>query len=214
MHKITLLYAENSLKAFLLLLERPEEVPGSGFDDPYPSFLTWFAGTASLQYAPLTKTCRRSLFIYPLSPFFVVFCNIIGTLNHDGYVCMQRIIDKLSGFKQYPHLEKLLNLLRSLQGLCDPLFQEQSENHLISENSFSFEDPSDLAATNRHAAIPDTSANRSVTDPQGNDTMPQNEPTSSNIENGPSADWLMWELFNSQVPAGWINSDFDPFIAE
>ncbi|OJJ64671.1 hypothetical protein ASPSYDRAFT_75230 [Aspergillus sydowii CBS 593.65] len=195
-HKITLLYAENSLKAFLLLLERPEEASGSEFDDPYPSFLTW------------------TLFIYPLSPFFVVFCNIIGTLNHDGYVCMQRIIDKLSGFKQYPHLERLLNLLRSLQRLCDPLFQEQAKNQLASEYSFNVGGPSGLAATNDHATVPDTSANRSVTDQWGNDTMLQNEPTGSNIENGPSADWLMWELFNSQVPAGWVNSDFDPFIAE
>lgn len=144
----------------------------------------------------------------------MVFCNIIGTLNHDGYVCMQRIIDKLSGFKQYPHLERLLNLLRSLQRLCDPLFQEQAENHLASEDGFNIEGPSGLAATNGHANAPDTSANRSFTDPLGGDTVLQNEPTGSNIENGPSADWLMWELFNSQVPAGWINSDFDPFIAE
>ena len=127
---------------------------------------------------------------------------------------MQRIIDKLSGFKQYPHLERLLNLLRSLQRLCDPLFQEQAKNQLASEYSFNVGGPSGLAATNYHATVPDTSANRSVTDQWGNDTMLQNEPTGSNIENGPSADWLMWELFNSQVPAGWVNSDFDPFIAE
>jgi hypothetical protein len=25
---------------------------------------------------------------------------------------------------------------------------------------------------------------------------------------GDSADWLMWQLFNSDVPSGWLNPDF------
>lgn len=30
----------------------------------------------------------------------------------------------------------------------------------------------------------------------------------SGSDTGASADWLMWQLFNSEVPLGWLNPDF------
>lgn len=30
----------------------------------------------------------------------------------------------------------------------------------------------------------------------------------SSSDTGASADWLMWQLFNSEVPLGWLNPDF------
>ncbi|KAL4784428.1 hypothetical protein BJX76DRAFT_219752 [Aspergillus varians] len=193
-HKLCLLYAQNSVKAFLSLLQHPDDIPGC--DDPNTSFLTW------------------SLFIYPLSPFFVVFCNIVGTLNQEDYTRMRHITDCLSRFKPHPHLERLLNLLQSLQRLCEPLFQEQSQSDLAAEGiSVPIQAPSVLATTDDDSAVnPNTPGNSSLTASVGGNMVPMDEPgVTSGASASLSADWVMWELFNSHVPAGWISSDFDPF---
>ncbi|KAL4925997.1 Zn(II)2Cys6 transcription factor [Aspergillus undulatus] len=189
-HRLCLLYAQNSLKAFLLLLEHPAAVPG--VDGPCPSFLTW------------------TLLIYPLSPFFVVFCNAIGTLNKDNYKLMQRIIDGLGRFSPGRHFERLLNLLQSLQLLCDPLFQEQAgiSGPATPDPSIHTEALPALAEVNAHIVNHDTTENRPSTAHLSDNLVLRDDTVVINGENVPSADWVMWDLFNSQVPAGWLNSDF------
>ncbi|RAL06924.1 fungal specific transcription factor domain-containing protein [Aspergillus homomorphus CBS 101889] len=189
-HRECLVYARKSLQAFLFLQQHPAELPG--FDDPYPSFLTW------------------TLLFYPLSAFFVVFCNIIGTMNHDDYELMRQIIKGLVPFKEDCHLGKLLTLLQSLEHLCKPLFHSPIEGGGGSRGGFSegsvaqrtFLAPGDLAdnpvSTGAFPSGPLENHNGS------NQVAPD---TNADL----SADWLMWQLFNSQVPAGWLNHEIDPF---
>ncbi|CAG7987325.1 unnamed protein product [Penicillium salamii] len=174
-HRECLLYARKSLKAFLFLQKHSSEMPG--FDSPYPSFLTW------------------TLFLYPLSAFFVVFCNIIGTVDYEDFQLMRQITQRLSPFEQDYHLGKLLNLLQSLERLCEPLFQEPSS--VAAVNSAQRDTTADIALTN-HVSPP------AMPFADGMELLP--EP-----ETDPSADWLMWQLFNSQVPAGWLDKGFDSF---
>ncbi|KGO77990.1 hypothetical protein PITC_025180 [Penicillium italicum] len=82
-----------------------------GFVDPYPTFLTW------------------TVFLYPLSPFFVLFCNIIGESDMDDYNLMQDIMQSLSQFAASPFISKLLKLLDHLQKLCAPLIQSMQRGH-------------------------------------------------------------------------------------
>ncbi|CAG8149530.1 unnamed protein product [Penicillium salamii] len=189
-HQECLVHARNSLQAFLFLQEHPTELPG--FEDPYPSFLTW------------------TLFFYPLSAFFVVFCNIIGTIDHNDHELMRQIIQGLTPFKEDRHLGKLLTLLQSLDNLCEPLFQSPSEvggssGAALSEGNVAqskFQAPSDFTdnqfSTGPFPSVPFENHNSSI-------------PLTPSTDADSSADWLMWQLFNSQVPTGWLNSDIDMF---
>lgn len=108
---------------------------------------------------------------------------------------MRQITQRLSPFEQDYHLGKLLNLLQSLERLCEPLFQEPSS--VAAVNSAQRDTTADIALTN-HVSPP------AMPFADGMELLP--EP-----ETDPSADWLMWQLFNSQVPAGWLDKGFDSF---
>ncbi|RDW76313.1 uncharacterized protein DSM5745_06305 [Aspergillus mulundensis] len=178
-HQECLLFARKSLRAFHFLQQHSAAMPG--FDDP-------------------------TLLLYPLSAFFVVFCNIIATVDQDDYKLMAQIIQRLEPFSQDPHLCKLLNLLQRLQRLCQPLFQQ----HLPSAVSDDVPTYSDAPAT--EIASIDPAINPATTGALPSmvgfgDNMGLAQDTA--VDN--SADWLMWQLFNSQVPAGWFSQEAGSF---
>ncbi|KAI2820013.1 transcriptional regulator family: Fungal Specific TF [Aspergillus niger] len=182
-HRECLVHARKSLEAFHFLQQHPEEMPG--FEEPYPSFLTW------------------TLFFYPLSAFFVVICNIIGTLDHSDFELLQQITQSLSQFKQDPHLGKLLNLLQSLEGLCEPLFQGGNSGPENMSSNLGTSGPNQLIEpVTMDGILPSASFN--------NNFGLSDEPI-PNPDLDASADWLMWQLFNSQIPAGWLSTGVDPF---
>ncbi|KAJ5596624.1 transcriptional regulator family: Fungal Specific TF [Penicillium hetheringtonii] len=102
-HKECVSCARKSLNALRYLQKNPSLSPG--FVDPYPTFLTW------------------TIFLYPLSSFFVLFCNIIGELDSDDYTLIQEIVQCLIPFAASPYVSKLLRLLESLQNFCTPLIE-------------------------------------------------------------------------------------------
>ncbi|KAL3474797.1 hypothetical protein BJX99DRAFT_230995 [Aspergillus californicus] len=193
-HRQCLLHARRSLKAFHFLQKHPTEL--RGFEDPYPTFLTW------------------TLLFYPLSAFFVVFCNIIGTLDRSDYTLLHQITQSLSPFKQDPHLGRLLTLLQSLEQLCEPLFQQKQQAHNTATSNFNNETPACPTVPTVYPAVDN------ITGPFNQDQPAVSSfPDDPVLANGPmadvgldaSADWMMWQLFNSQIPAGWMNPGFDPF---
>ncbi|PYH49003.1 transcription factor domain-containing protein [Aspergillus saccharolyticus JOP 1030-1] len=186
----TLLCARRSVEAFQYLQQHPTELPG--FNDPYPSFLTW------------------SLLFYPLSPCFVLFCNIIGSLDRNDYDLMRNIIQALSQYKHDPHLQKLFDLLASLEKLCEPLFQADDDGYSHSHQEAASSlyprvslDPAAVHSLNEgteagHMSAPDGDLARAMEVASGIPTPVI----------GSSGDWLMWQLFNTQVPLGWMNPEF------
>ncbi|KAL4893370.1 hypothetical protein BDV59DRAFT_178104 [Aspergillus ambiguus] len=190
-HRECLLCARKSLKAFHFLQQHPEEMPG--FQDPYPSFLAW------------------TLFLYPLSAFFVVFCNIVGTLDYGDYELMRDIIERLSHFKDDPHLRKLLNLLQSLERLCEPLFSGNGGGVPATENiALNGDEPALFARRDERPVGPTTL--EGFVDPLRDDLQGVDGRV-PDTEVDFSADWLMWQLFNSQVPATWFHKDYNYFDA-
>lgn len=123
---------------------------------------------------------------------------------------MRQIIQGLTPFKEDRHLGKLLTLLQSLDNLCEPLFQSPSEvggssGAALSEGNVAqskFQAPSDFTdnqfSTGPFPSVPFENHNSSI-------------PLTPSTDADSSADWLMWQLFNSQVPTGWLNSDIDMF---
>lgn len=170
---------------------------------PIRPFLHGSPTPAFVDLALVLTTPHRTLFLYPLSAFFVVFCNIIGTKDHDDYELMGQITHRLSPYKQDSHLGKLLNLLQSLEQLCEPLFQEPSAASEVNSSSQRGV-PAEFVTMSDN---PTDSSTTGTFDPM----MPFGHAMEPIIDTGYdlSADWLMWQLFNSQVPAGWLNQDFD-----
>ncbi|RDW94176.1 Zn(II)2Cys6 transcription factor [Aspergillus mulundensis] len=164
----------------------------------------------------------KTLFLYPLSAFFVVFCHIIGTLDRNDYNLMRSITESLSQFKQDPHLGKLLGLLQSLERMCEPLFVERDTDgayptrhvppadvHIQQEAG-----TSTTPATNGHTAanvsgpVNDIPQINYIGDGDAGINLLDNESMHfHNTEMDLSAEGLMWQLFNSEVPAGWLTAD-------
>ncbi|CBF75762.1 transcription factor domain-containing protein [Aspergillus nidulans FGSC A4] len=186
-HRQCLLNARKCLQAFQFLQQHQDPAEPSGFGDAYPSFLT----------------CA----------FFVVFCNIIATLDHNDYRLIRSIIEDLSRFNQDPHLEKLLSLLRSLERLCEPLFLE---NHSAGPARQGPPVQQETSVTFQTEA--QTSSGITTDIPQ---TYPLDDTGMGSLNHEPiplqntglsfPVNELMWQLFNSEVPAGWLAANMYPF---
>ncbi|KAK6819076.1 hypothetical protein RU639_008111 [Aspergillus parasiticus] len=196
-HSDCLVYSRRALRAFQYLQEHVDHMPG--FNDPEPSFLTW------------------TIALYPVAPFFVVFCNIIATSDETDYRLVQQIIKGLSQFKATPYLARLLSLLTSLLRLCDPLFPNMSypsrHPHIMGEGSSSTHAP--------HNHVPNHTTSVPIFEPELAESLgTQLSSTayatymSTDISGHgvgdtsyPMADDLMWQLVNSQFPYSWLETD-------
>lgn len=140
-----------------------------------------------------TNQKDRTILLYPLSAFFVIFCNIVDTSNRSDYELMGQITCRLSHFKRDPHLCKLVHLLQSLVNLCDPIFQEQAQ--LVPDTTA-------LVTSGSEAAMGGISASFNNVDsiPFQNTTSSGSLYSDMMYGTGP-----MWEVFNSQVPGDWLD---------
>ncbi|OQE21471.1 hypothetical protein PENFLA_c014G03566 [Penicillium flavigenum] len=187
-HRECVSYSRKSLRALHHLQKNLTDTPG--FVDPYPSFLTW------------------TVLLYPLSPFFVLFCNIIGELDMDDYNLLQDITQSLSQFAASPYISKLLKLLYYLQNLCVPLIQAKQRmgpqvNVPTLYPSMTGTSHDHAASTDQHAHV--LMAGSPYMDPIAGANHQQLQ-TPSDGSYAPD-DALMWQLFNSQVSLEWFESD-------
>lgn len=143
---------------------------------------------------------------YPLCPFFVVFCNVVGTSNEHDFQLLQAVTDGISALvTENRYVNRLHRLCSTLLSLCTPLVQTLG--------------PQDRSNTN--AAVPGFSA-QDLAHPSTHSTT-SNIPDMLNL--APSAEpgnadgflgstWndnMMWQLFQSQPSLDWFNADIlDP----
>ncbi|CEO59928.1 hypothetical protein PMG11_04578 [Penicillium brasilianum] len=193
-HRECVSYSRKALKALQYLQKHLAKCPG--FVDPYPTFLTW------------------TIFLYPLSPFFVLFCNIIGELDMDDYRLIQDITQSLTPFNASPYIARLLKLLDTLQHLCEPLIL--TKQHLGPRAKVAPWYPTTNAEQQAAMAIPDGSpALAAAYLDSAAQPYPQHPQSDTNIGLQPVADELMWNLFNSQPSLQWCESDvlsLDPTV--
>lgn len=127
---------------------------------------------------------------------------------------MRQITRSLVPFAQDPHLGRLLNLLRSLEKLCEPLFQEKGGDTATEDAVLSNVDvpnTTSLSATDNDSGGVATTGNIYNPAASFNDDIELGNESMPSTELDFSTDWLMWQLFNSQVPTGWLNTGVDPF---
>lgn len=174
------------------------------FIEGYDPYLAWYEEQNPAVYRLLT--CLRTMLSYPLCPFFVVFCNVVGTSNECDFQLLQAVTDGISALvTENKYVNRLHRLCATLLSLCKPLVTSSG--------------PQDQNSTN--AAVPGFSAQASA----GCSTLSSIRNTPEILGMVPGAgggntdgflastwnDDMMWQLFQSQPSLDWFNADIlDP----
>jgi hypothetical protein len=141
----------------------------------------------------------RSMLSYPICPFFVVFCNVVGTSSAQDFQLLQDVTDGLSALvTENKYVHRLHRLCATLLGLCRPLVQTADLDGQTSQPTGSSTGP--LATFPLPAAFSN-----------GPDIL--NSGKNDNTGMMPSSwnDDMMWQLFQSQPSLDWFNADIlDP----
>ncbi|KAJ5118632.1 uncharacterized protein N7443_007562 [Penicillium atrosanguineum] len=195
--KECLLYARKALRS-LQLMQKNYFISGN-FLEMSTTYLTW------------------TVLLYPLTPFFVLFCNVVQTSDPDDYSLMSAITEALLCFVDtHPPTAKLYKLFSTFLHLCSPLIRNQ---HQMGSPQPHFNTsfpamPSGIVSTTHPCQV---SLEASI-DPQ------HNIPTASNFDQiqvgeseGPMLDkvatgsaWnddMFRDLFYSQPWLGWMESN-------
>lgn len=131
---------------------------------------------------------------YPLCPFFVVFCNVVGTSDTQDFQLLQDVTDGISELvSENKFVNRLHRLCSTLIELCKPLIQNAVTNN---------QSTATVTPTDRGAMSMDTGAEM---------TLPV---TGTHVDDFLTSSWQddrMWQLFQSQPSLDWFNADIlDP----
>jgi hypothetical protein len=195
--------ARKALRCFRLLQQKTSS--RTDFVDAYPSFINW------------------TMLACPLSPFFIVFCNVVATSNLEDFRLLNEIANSISGFsRSYPALDKLASLFQTFVTLSRPLTQTHDR---VPFNAIG---PDNIAMRSSSTPTTDQSYN---TNAQPSLMPPDPQPKPQVIQSALPADlpfingdsylgssmteddqsmWnerLMWELFDRQPSVMWLEND-------
>jgi hypothetical protein len=144
----------------------------------------------------------RTILSYPLTPFFVIFCNVVGTSNVQDFELLQNVADSVSSLVVgNKSVEKLHRLCSTLLAVCRPMVYGVNAPQALSTstpevptaNGATFEFP--LAQAELDASDTLSSMARSV----------------DGVAMVPWDDEMMWQLFQCQPSLDWFDSDIlDP----
>lgn len=155
--------------------------------------------------------------MYPLTPFFVLICNIIGTLDKDDYHLIRDITQGLAQFTESPYVAKMFGLLTSLKRLCEPLFQTVDNQDLPQPQGRRWF-PS-TTSNKPETTVRAQSANAYEAENMSVSSAPVGAPAELWGVQGqyppvtPSAEGMMWQLFNSQLSLGLFEPEFSSYEA-
>ncbi|KAH7082247.1 Zn(II)2Cys6 transcription factor-like protein [Paraphoma chrysanthemicola] len=135
---------------------------------------------------------------YPLCPFFVVFCNVVGTSDARDFQLLQDVTDGISTLvSENKFVNRLHRLCETLLELCRPLVHNTAASGQQQSRTVRSAPP------NGHAFPTDTSPDQLDVSIGGGD-----------VDNFLTSSWnddMMWQLFQSQPSLDWFNADIlDP----
>ncbi|KAF2029280.1 putative Zn(II)2Cys6 transcription factor-like protein [Setomelanomma holmii] len=136
---------------------------------------------------------------YPLCPFFVVFCNVVGTSNARDFQLLQDVTDGISALvSDNKFVNRLHRLCEALLELCRPLIHREAASGQIVTNASRNE-------VVQGTALPTTESSSEQLGAPIADGEVDNFLTSS------WNDDMMWQLFQSQPSLDWFNAEIlDP----
>ncbi|KAJ5820297.1 transcriptional regulator family: Fungal Specific TF [Penicillium riverlandense] len=159
--------------------------------DSYPYFLTW------------------TMLLFPLAPFFVLFCNVVATSDQRDFNMIKNITDDLHQFVgANPSIDKLYRLFSKFLDLCAPLIQLKPALPRPERPS-----PAVSAATTLDNII----RTDGVQMERGVDFLGPAATTTTNQAWTTPPGWddsLVWELFDNQPSLGWAESDLWDVMAQ
>lgn len=152
------------------------------------------------------------MLLVPLSPFFVLFCNVVATSDHRDYEMIRTITDDLRQFaKANASIGKLCALFAKFLDLCAPLIKSNppagaSEQFNASQHG---NNPTERGFPGQlRSAYPDMLQQDAR---QVHNALPSPQPSSETFGVPPSVegwdDSLIWELFDNQPSLGWADSE-------
>lgn len=164
------------------------------------------------------------MLLFPLSPFFVLFCNVVATSDLQDFEMIKKITDDLRQFaKANASIGKLYGLFSKFLDLCAPLIKAdtvsgpyESEPTPLAESRLS-------RKMRGHQAGPYTDMFGRTAD-QVLNTLPVGTAVSRMTSDVPQPgeapsvegwdDSLMWELFGNQPSLGWTESELWDAMAQ
>ena len=82
---------------------------------------------AGLYFAQLTNLFRTVLY-HPLTPFFVLFCNVVATSDSNDFHTLKRVTEELEGLVEFSaSIAKLQTLFKSFTELCEGIVPEKRQ---------------------------------------------------------------------------------------
>ncbi|KGO48458.1 Transcription factor, fungi [Penicillium expansum] len=162
--------------------------------DPYPYFLTW------------------TMLLFPLAPFFVLFCNVIATSNEEDFNMIKNITDELHQFAEAnASIGRLCKLFSKFLDLCAPLVKGNPEHSRSEHPAAALSDTETAGNTEGQMASHTDIFDRAVDADQALVSLRGAESTRGEPNAPPSVegwdDSLVWELFNNQPSLGWAESE-------
>jgi hypothetical protein len=155
------------------------------------------------------------MLLSPLSPFFVLFCNVVATSDQRDFEMIKNITDDLrQSAKANVSIGKLYGLFSKFLDVCAPLIKP-NQGMLESMSVF----PVGGKTLGQSTSYPD------VYGRMGDQVLHLPSPTTSRTasEIGQSGepqsvegwdDSLMWELFDNQPSLGWAESELWDAMAQ
>lgn len=149
------------------------------------------------------------MFITPLCPFFVLFCNVVATSDQQDFELIKKVTDDLRQFsKANASIGKLYGLFSKFLDLCAPLIKKNTASFLPDQNGAAFSGGigAGEASLNRVDSYPDML--------DRNNQMLHSFPSpmaGQGVSSGPQSvegwdDGMMWELFDNQPSLEWVDS--------
>lgn len=197
-----------------LVTQNSRQIIFSGKVGPFPP-----RTTASLEY--------RTVLLYPLTPFFVIFCNFVATSNFHDLMLLKDATATISSIPEhFPFSKNLQKLLSQLIALCSHLetpwkhtqIDEREKDPGPSCKTPQLPLPSPITTSNG-AVISELSHMRTTSDTSvtpGTNMSPQVTLASFGQEGAHAEpkrnsiwdDERLWELFSVQPSVEWFDSDY------
>jgi hypothetical protein len=151
---------------------------------------------------PLTP--RRTILSYPLTPFFVLFCNVVGSSNVRDFELLQDVADSVSSLvaeNNFVPVEKLHRLCNTLLAVCRPMV------HGVSAPQASVTLAPEESMTNGRF-FDGTIAQAEI---DASDTLSSMSGLVEGVGSAPWDDEMMSQLFQYQPSLDWFDSEIlDP----
>lgn len=152
------------------------------------------------------------MLLFPLAPFFVLFCNVIATSNERDFNMIKNITDDLHQFAEAnASIGKLYKLFSKFLDLCAPLVKGNPEPSLSEQPAAALSDANTAGNTKGQMAPYTNIFGRAAGADQPLVSLGGTDSTGGESTAPPSVggwdDSLVWELFDNQPSLGWAESE-------